>query len=708
MAKLNLGAVTAYADAVKAGFTGTREEFAEWLANAGKNAAAVAANLEESKKVLTGVNTAGETQVKAVQNEGAAQIKAVEDAAEAKKTEIAGLDVVQFDVPQDDKTPAQKKQARTNIDAAAQEDVDSLSKAIAGLGATASGNVVQITDIASAEHDIKVKATSPDGTDLSTVNVKVCGKNLVDMTAPVRKSGVTVVSATPNEITVTATAANANLYYLIGKADGFVGKYIKASLVSADLFWIRMVLCDDTSFKTVTNIDTVNGSNLAYIDESYIGKYVGIRVYHPVTSGNSYTISNIQAEFGQEVTDFEEYRSSSYSLNTTGDITVKSYYPVTTIFTDTSRVYLDCSYRVSIQHFIDETKNIPSAVDDLQTEAGNKFVFGVGIDCNYETPDIPELTDPSDKLNHWYGLYDALMAEYPEYISKIDCDSEVTTKGVIRPSYMEGYPIYIYKFSPSFTANNNTCTGNTAADILKVLVTTGTHGDEIMAIWDMYHTMKLICEDWRESANLEALRWDVEFYIMPCSNPYGCTVGGRTNYNGVDLNRNMPTLDWTYNGEGTKTYSGSSAGSEYESKVLVYYLNRVKPFMYIDHHNCNAGEGKTLSYITSRNQKCINIASNHLSAMTRRWKKRFNTVFPSNDVSTIYGYTVSTHEDGCRSTYANEQGIYGITHESNASVSYRDGEFVEGGAESWTTLCATIATDGFINFLLRALKQLNA
>lgn len=133
MAKLNLGAVTAYADAVKAGFTGTREEFAEWLANAGKNAAAVAANLEESKKVLANVNTAGETQVKAVQNEGAVQTKAVEDAAEAKKTEIAGLDVVQFDVPQDDKTPAQKKQARTNIDAAAQEDVDSLSEAIADL-----------------------------------------------------------------------------------------------------------------------------------------------------------------------------------------------------------------------------------------------------------------------------------------------------------------------------------------------------------------------------------------------------------------------------------------------------------------------------------------------------------------------------------------------------------------------------------------------
>lgn len=129
MAKLNLGAVTAYADAVKAGFTGTREEFGEWLANVGKNTAEVVANLEESKKVLAYVNTAGETQVQAVQDEGAVQIGNVEDAAEAKKTEIGGLDAVQFDLPQD-KTDAQKEQARTNIGAASQTEVDNLSEAI--------------------------------------------------------------------------------------------------------------------------------------------------------------------------------------------------------------------------------------------------------------------------------------------------------------------------------------------------------------------------------------------------------------------------------------------------------------------------------------------------------------------------------------------------------------------------------------------------
>ena len=137
MAKLNLGAVTAYADAVAAGFTGTREEFAEWLANAAKNAQAVADNLEESKKVLADVNTAGETQVGAVQDEGTAQVtavrqtgeaqaeavgnagdaavRAVEDAANGKKEEIAAMDTVQF--TQQNKADSEKRQARENIGA---------------------------------------------------------------------------------------------------------------------------------------------------------------------------------------------------------------------------------------------------------------------------------------------------------------------------------------------------------------------------------------------------------------------------------------------------------------------------------------------------------------------------------------------------------------------------------------------------------------
>ena len=190
MAKLNLGAVTAYADAKAAGFAGTREEFAEWLANAAKNAQAVAGNLEESKKVLADVNTAGETQVGAVQDEGTAQIgnvgaagsAAVEDvyaAAELKKTEISDIGTVL--VGEQNLTAAQQARVKSNLDAAD------------GIIETAAGEVIVLDD-ASEQHFRGMKIfgkSTQDGTptpdapvpivsagDDGETRVGVYGKNL--------------------------------------------------------------------------------------------------------------------------------------------------------------------------------------------------------------------------------------------------------------------------------------------------------------------------------------------------------------------------------------------------------------------------------------------------------------------------------------------------------------------------------------------------
>lgn len=126
-AKTNLGPVTAYADAVAQGFKGTREEFGEWLANAGKNAQAVAENLAESKKVLQQVNTAGAAQVGVVESAGAEQVEAVkaagagevsavESAGDEKIREIGGTGAVIYGAEQE-LTADEKSQVRDNIGA---------------------------------------------------------------------------------------------------------------------------------------------------------------------------------------------------------------------------------------------------------------------------------------------------------------------------------------------------------------------------------------------------------------------------------------------------------------------------------------------------------------------------------------------------------------------------------------------------------------
>lgn len=330
------------------------------------------------------------------------------------------------------------------------------------------------------------------------------------------------------------------------------------------------------------------------------------------------------------------------------------------------------------------------------------YPFGVGIDCDFKTPDIDALEVPEDRLSYFYGLYDSLAERYPEYITKIDCDAEVRKSGIDTPDYMDGYPIYMYKFSPVFTPNGGGLdVTETSASKLKVFIVSGTH-PEYVSIFDLYHTMRLICEGWQEDRNLDALRWECEFYIMPCSGSYGVQHASRTNYNGVNLNRNMPTKDWIPTGANTTEYSGESAASEYETRVLLYYYEQIAPHIFIDHHNTNVGDHKNLMFITSPLQSCVDIGANHISTMTRRWKKRFCDTFPTDGV--IYGFSRISQEKGLRSVYACENGAFGFTYESQDAVVYSNGVLDVDNAQKRTSLCTTIATDGMINFLLKTLK----
>lgn len=137
------GPVTAYADAVAQGFTGTREEFGKWQADAAKNAQAVAENLAESQKVLQQVNEAGAAQVKAVEAAGAGQVEAVEAAGagevsdveaagDRKIQEIGGTGAVIYGAAQE-LTEGEKQQARENAGAASQSDLLKTDEKFGGL-----------------------------------------------------------------------------------------------------------------------------------------------------------------------------------------------------------------------------------------------------------------------------------------------------------------------------------------------------------------------------------------------------------------------------------------------------------------------------------------------------------------------------------------------------------------------------------------------
>jgi hypothetical protein len=79
----------------------------------------------------------------------------------------------------------------------------------------------------------------------------------------------------------------------------------------------------------------------------------------------------------------------------------------------------------------------------------------------------------------------------------------------------------------------------------------------------------------------------------------------RYNGNGVDLNRNYPIQAWVEDGTPYDVgYSGPSAGSEFETKLVMALIQKIQPDVAIDHHNYAKAETQfyvdAYSYSASR------------------------------------------------------------------------------------------------------------
>lgn len=360
----------------------------------------------------------------------------------------------------------------------------------------------------------------------------------------------------------------------------------------------------------------------------------------------------------------------------------------------------------------------PEEDQEIETDIENQnnkgsYEFGRTCNCDYTSPTIGRWQYPEigERVSTIYKLYDELVSEFPQYVSRENCDSVMSLSGVVKPSETADLPVYMYKFLPPTVPNSAADSlGSSDVNRIKAFILTGTHS-EYMAIWDCLNAMRLVCRNWHEDSNLEELRWNADLYIIPCYNVYGVDNGTRTNENGVDLNRNAPTEDWQLMGVDSHTYSGPSAGSEYSTKIMVHYLDSLKPQIFIDHHNTNVGvgddegDGKNMIYAHCAEQIGLDIAGVVISQMTRKWKMRYPETFPSNeeDPSTLFGFASFDEIPGSIGKYGCEQGTLGSTYESNVGILYDGGRYGIEYRQQNTELVSTCATEGFLNYLIRSL-----
>ena len=125
----------------------------------------------------------------------------------------------------------------------------------------------------------------------------------------------------------------------------------------------------------------------------------------------------------------------------------------------------------------------------------------------------------------------------------------------------EGLTIPAYKF------------GNKGPEIL---VLGGVHGDEIEGIIAANGLLQAFSKSFTYKLNLT---------LVPILNLGGALRSQRKNANQIDLNRNLPTQDWTPEVAKEKYNPGFSANSEPENQALVEYVKTTQPRFIITLHS---------------------------------------------------------------------------------------------------------------------------
>ncbi|MCH2057460.1 MAG: DUF2817 domain-containing protein [Thalassotalea sp.] len=105
----------------------------------------------------------------------------------------------------------------------------------------------------------------------------------------------------------------------------------------------------------------------------------------------------------------------------------------------------------------------------------------------------------------------------------------------------------------------------------------GVHGDEPEGVE--------LAEKWLMWLIEHNQQYNAPWVLITCINPDGYNINERTNGNGVDLNRNFPSMCWSDECKAPRYFPGSSPGSEPEVKALAKLIEQIPPTLIIHFHS---------------------------------------------------------------------------------------------------------------------------
>ena len=160
-------------------------------------------------------------------------------------------------------------------------------------------------------------------------------------------------------------------------------------------------------------------------------------------------------------------------------------------------------------------------------------------------------------------------------VSIPDCQKHGFTNG--GGHSVNGRPLVIKEILPSMPQTED----------FRVLIMGGIHGDEYASISILFK--------WLDLFSAQGMEGEFNWRFAPLVNPDGLLDGQakRQNANGVDLNRNFPSQDWTASaveywqestGSNPRRFPGANAASEPEVQWLVSQIEEYQPNVIVSLH----------------------------------------------------------------------------------------------------------------------------
>lgn len=358
-------------------------------------------------------------------------------------------------------------------------------------------------------------------------------------------------------------------------------------------------------------------------------------------------------------------------------------------------------------------------ISELKAGSGGSSLDPLSLIKNWDAPiydaNIPvfELTEEktaktdvrnSSTPDSLYAMYDALMAQYPHYITKTDLG--VCSDGVNH--------VYRYDFKDPEQRHQNSRNSETKA---KAILVSGIHY-EWAGMFGLYYAM----EEITTNPALRDLKRNVHLIVIPCCSPYTTIYehksqhGGQQNANGVEVHRNFE-VEFLYPDSGGYLPPGElhHGGVEPLSEVESQYIDNVlkqnpDAAFFITCHNFNLDEYYGVSFLwpSVATAYMCNMSYRLIDKMSQAWMDKYGEELAPGIASyrtdlleswdTRLGYAQISGSPGTETKQATKYGIQA------ANVEICERFHVHGTKETPEPILSSFTlsrgTEALLNFIL--------